>query len=159
MNPTIVGLVGNAGAGKDTAAEVFFRAGYQRAAFADPIKTIAVQHYGWNGVKDERGRKLLQDLGMAGREFDPEVWIRHMRWSNPIRYGKPCVITDVRFENEAQWIRRQKGKLVRIVRPDIVQIQHVSETEQKSIACHYEIVNAGTVQDLHKVVEDLILSL
>jgi len=155
----IIGLVGNAGAGKDTAAEVFFRAGYQRAAFADPIKTIAVQHYGWNGVKDERGRKLLQDIGMAGREFDPEVWIRHMRWSNPIRYGKPCVITDVRFENEAQWIRRQGGKLVRIVRSDIPVIEHVSETEQKNIACHYEIVNNGTVQDLHTTIEDLIIQL
>lgn len=158
MSP-IIGLVGNAGAGKDTAAEVFFRAGYQRAAFADPIKTIAVQHYGWDGVKDERGRKLLQDLGMAGREFDREVWIRHMRWSNPIRYGKPCVITDVRFENEAQWIRRQGGKLVRIIRADIPVIQHVSETEQKSIACHYEIVNNGTVQDLHTLIEDLIIQL
>lgn len=158
MSP-IIGLVGNAGAGKDTAAEVFFRAGYQRAAFADPIKTIAVQHYGWDGVKDERGRKLLQDLGMAGRLYDPEVWIRHMRWSNPIRYGKPCVITDVRFENEAQWIRRQGGKLVRILRPYIPVIQHVSETEQKSIACHYEIINGGTVQDLHIIIENLILSL
>ena len=159
MNTKLIGLVGNARVGKDTAAEVFFRAGFERAAFADPIKALAVQHFGWHGVKDERGRKLLQDLGMAGREFDSEVWIRHMRWSNPIRYGKPCVITDVRFENEAQWIQRQGGKLVRIIRPDIPVIQHVSETEQKKIACHYEIVNAGTVQDLHALVEDLINSL
>jgi hypothetical protein len=159
MNTQLIGLVGNAGVGKDTAAEVFFRAGFDRVAFADPIKMLAVQHFGWNGVKDERGRKLLQDIGMAGRAYDPDNWIRHMRWRNPIRYGKPAIITDVRFENEAQWIRRQGGKLVKIVRPDIPVLQHLSETEQKSIACHYEVVNAGTVQDLHTLVEELIAQL
>lgn len=158
MTP-IVGLVGPAGAGKDTAAEVFFRAGYERVAFADPIKTIAVQFFGWNGVKNERGRKLLQDIGMAGRAYDPECWLRHMRWSNPIRYKKPTVITDVRFENEAQWILRNGGTLVRIIRPDLTVGEHVSETEQKKIACQYEILNASTVQDLHTTIENLILSL
>lgn len=159
MNTKLIGLVGNAGVGKDTAAEALFRAGYERIAFADPIKNLAFQHFGWNRLKDERGRKLLQDIGMAGREYDPETWIRHLRWSNPIRYGKPAVITDVRFENEAQWIRRQGGKLIRIVRPDIPVLQHVSETEQKSIACHYEVINSGTVQDLHTLVEELIAQL
>jgi hypothetical protein len=155
MTP-IIGLVGPAGSGKDTAAEVFFRAGYERVAFADPIKGIAVQYFGWNGQKDDRGRKLLQDIGMAGRAYDPECWLRHMRWSNPVRYKKPAVITDVRFENEAQWIRRNGGKLVRIIRPELTVGEHISETEQKNIACHHEIYNSGSVQDLHINIEQLI---
>lgn len=151
----LVGLVGLAGSGKNTAAEVLVKAGYKEAAFADPIKQIAMQ-MGWTGEKTGSGRKLLQDIGMAGREYNPNVWIDILKWCNPIRFGAPTVITDVRFENEADWIRRAGGKLIRIVRPSIEQGTHASETEQNGIHVHWSVLNDGSVADLHIQIESIL---
>jgi len=70
----IIGITGKAGSGKSTVAAClmaelrnrFYPA--RRLAFADPLKSICRQ-MGWNGVKDKRGRRLLQIIGTeAGRE-------------------------------------------------------------------------------------------
>lgn len=42
--------------------------------FADGLKGIA-KDIGWDGCKDNRGRKLLQDLGRIGREYSIDVWV------------------------------------------------------------------------------------
>jgi hypothetical protein len=155
MKPKLIGLVGLAGAGKNTAADVFIRAGYQDVAFADEIKRIARQ-MGWTGEKTGTGRELLQNIGMAGRAYDPNVWINIVKWCNPIRFGAPTVITDVRFQNEADWIKRAGGLLIRIVRPSIEQGTHASETEQNSIQVDGSVINDGSVAELHIRIEKLL---
>ena len=67
-------LSGKAGAGKDTCGEYLVSLGYKRYAFADELKEIA-RELGWNGEKDEKGRTFLQELGSAGRNYDPDMWI------------------------------------------------------------------------------------
>jgi len=155
MKPKLIGLVGIAGSGKNTAAEVFTNAGYQEASFAQPVKQIAMQ-MGWTGEKTGAGRALLQDIGMAGRKYNPNVWVDCMKWCNPVRFGAPTVITDVRFQNEADWIKRAGGMLIRIVRPNIEQGTHVSETEQNSIQVDYNVINDGSVTELHIKIEKLL---
>lgn len=155
MKVNLIGLVGIAGSGKNTAAEVFVKAGYQEASFAQPVKQIAMQ-MGWTGEKTGAGRALLQDIGMAGRKYNPNVWIDIMKWCNPVRFGAPTVITDVRFENEADWIRRAGGKLIRIVRPNIEQGTHISETEQNGMQVNWSVLNDGSVADLHIQIETIL---
>ena len=65
----VITFSGKAEHGKDTTAELvkkqFEEAGSKVLIIhmADYLKFIAMKYFGWNGEKDEAGRKLLQWLG------------------------------------------------------------------------------------------------
>lgn len=131
----LIGLIGQAGSGKDTVARILrdqwarqHTAGVQ-LAFADPVRELAVAFLRSFGVRDPRRlvtdpelknividsvglspRRIMQTLGTdwahpyAGRD----VWIRSMeiRLHDAARAGmRHVVISDVRFELEADWLR------------------------------------------------------
>ena len=148
MKPSIIGFIGLAGSGKDTAAQALINNGYRRVAFADHIKFVAGQ-CGWDGAKDERGRKLLQDIGMALRAYDEDTWVNCVQDSNAFRFNHNLVITDVRFLNEAKFVKRNNGIVIRIVRPGQVAENHESELKQSEVPADYEVANDGSVEDLH----------
>ena len=150
-----IGLIGLAGSGKDTAAAALYDiAGYKRVAFADKLKMIAFC-VGWDGYKDERGRALLQDLGMAARRYNPDVWVNDI--DSLLEPGETgLVFTDVRFQNEADYVRSNGGIIVRIVRPGIIAENHESELKQCEIPADIEIVNDGTIEDLHNKIRAII---
>ena len=152
-----IGLIGLAGSGKDTAAIGLVANGWMREAFADHLKLLAVD-FGWNGIKDAKGRKLLQDLGMAAREYNPDFWIDRaqntMRMQLKYRELWPRVWTDVRFQNEADFVRNRGGIIIRINRPEIIAEKHESELKHSGIAADYQVDNIGTIQELRdKVLE------
>ncbi len=96
----LVLLSGKAGSGKDTAGDYLVsRYGFRKYAFADRLKEIAFL-LGWDGRKDDRGRKLLQDLGTVGRAYDPCVWIRFVLDGISSDRPERVVITDCRYANE-----------------------------------------------------------
>lgn len=151
-----IGLIGLAGSGKDTAAEALGEFGYWKAAFANHLKQLAYE-FGWDGKKDERGRALLQDLGMAARKYNPRFWIEQLTWPIKSRaHNLPQVFTDVRFQNEADYVRSIGGIIVRIVRPGIISGNHESELKQSEIPADIEIVNDGTIEDLHNKIRAII---
>jgi hypothetical protein len=150
-----IGLIGLAGSGKDTAAKALIKLGYYRMAFADELKQLAFE-FGWNGEKDEDGRRLLQELGMIGRRYSPNIWIKHVAYRIAPK-GPPIVFTDVRFQNEADFVRSKGGIIVRIVRPGIISGNHESELKQSEVAADIEIVNDGSIEDLHNKIRNITL--
>jgi hypothetical protein len=140
-----IGLIGFAGAGKDTAALALMDRGWKRVAFADALKGRAL-YLGWDGRKDARGRRLLCALGMAMRAYEPEHWIHHARAA---MRGRPCVFTDVRFQNEADFIRAEGGIIVRVVREGLEIGEHESEAGQLAIRSDQSILNNGSIEGLH----------
>ncbi len=78
----VVMLSGRAGTGKTTSAK-YLNSLAQRDklesevySFGFPLKQVA-KIMGWDGKKDERGRKLLQDLGTeVGRTYDEDMWCK-----------------------------------------------------------------------------------
>lgn len=80
----IILISGKAGSGKDTAAGIIkdnmITDGISEkriliAHFADLLKYIASKFFGWDGVKDENGRTLLQYLGTdVIRKKDKNFW-------------------------------------------------------------------------------------
>jgi hypothetical protein len=152
-----IGLIGLAGSGKDTAAEALVELGYWKNAFAAHLKDLAYG-FGWDGKKDERGRALLQDLGMAARKYNPNFWIEQIPWPTKASRGSrwPQVYTDVRFQNEADHVREHGGIIVRIVRPEIISGEHESELKQCEVAADIEVVNDGSIEDLHNKIRNLI---
>lgn len=145
LNKTI-GITGLAGAGKTYAATWFkLRTGGEIWSFAAEIKRIAAT-MGWNGEKDTRGRKLLQDLGSIGREYDRQCWVSRMPTDRAV------IIDDVRYINEAAAIRSVCGIIIRIERPGLTPMNHSSETEQRNIVADYTLIND---QELEEELETL----
>jgi dephospho-CoA kinase len=151
-----IGLIGLAGSGKDTAAKALYSLGYMRYAFADRVKNLAWR-FGWDGNKDERGRALLQNIGMAGRQYDPATWIKYVELMIEHETDPELIVfTDVRFQNEADYIRSKGGIIVRIVRPGQIAEKHESELKQCEVAADIEVVNDGSIEDLHNKIRNLI---
>ena len=145
LNPRLIGLAGYAGSGKDTAADVLVGLGYQRRAFAGALKDLATR-IGWDGQKDDAGRKLLQELGVGARDIlGADVWVNALMAT----LEGPSVICDVRFPNEVAAIADHGGITLRIVRPGVgPALGHVSETALDDLELP-TVVNDGDVFDLH----------
>jgi hypothetical protein len=105
-------------------------------SFAEPVKKIAVEQFGWNGLKDDKGRKLLQLIGTdVGRGYNEAIWINIAlkKYNDIKKQNNLIVIDDVRFLNEAKFIKENKGILVRVNGKNNQTGQHKSETEMDSI--------------------------
>jgi hypothetical protein len=169
----LVGLCGFAQSGKDTLAAMMIRHnGFERRAFADPMRTILykmnpfvityddggmpnikrvqtlVDSFGWEyAKKHSEVRELLQRLGTEGGRnlLGENVWVDAL-FKEPY---KNLVITDVRFKNVAEAIHKRGGKIIRIIREGVNAVNaHFSEhaySEQD-----YTIINDGTIFDLHE---------
>lgn len=150
--PRLVGIAGYAGSGKDTAADVLVELGWERMAFAGALKDLA-SRIGWDGRKDDPGRRLLQDLGVGCRDvLGADVWVNALMGSLPER----AVIVDVRFPNEVAAIHDHGGLVVRVVRTGVAPANgHVSEIALDHLELP-TVVNDGPVNLLHLRLLDLL---
>lgn len=141
-NKVNIGLIGLAGSGKDTVADMLKDIGYTKVSFATELKKVCLG-LGWNGEKDSSGRKLLQDVGMALRNYDDNTWVNATHKKLEREYAN--VFSDVRFDNEAKYIKNKlHGIIVRIVRPSLEMTEthlHISEYGQKEIPVDHTIIN------------------
>lgn len=150
----ILGLMGYAGAGKDAFASVLVNEmGFKRVAFADPVRRAAY-NTGWDGKKDDAGRRRLQEIGMHFRELDQDYWlnraIREMAQLMTEGHER-FVFTDCRFPNEVEAIRELGGKLLRIKRDGVGPVnEHVSEVATVEVTPDGWIENNGTLSDLRE---------
>ena len=168
----IIGLSGYARSGKDTVAETLIREfGFERVAFADPIREILyamnphvggerlvpiVDSYGWDVAKSKQeARELFQSLGYAARQnINPNVWI--MAAFGKMRKDKNYVIADVRFRNEANAIREFGGQVWRVERPGVEAVNgHVSEWEMDGYDFDHGLSNDGTLEQLEYMVKTI----
>lgn len=178
--PVLVGIVGYAQVGKDTAGAAFERCGYQRVGFADRLKALA---YALNplievskglpvryadivdtmGMEEAKrrfpgSRQFLKDLGGGCRHHLAEdIWVR-IALENVLPL---TVVTDVRFLNEAIAIRAAavdmngRAAIVRVTRPGYGP-ESDFEKEVALIPHDVEMVNAGTIADLNTTVRNYL---
>lgn len=149
MKKILIGLTGPARCGKDTAAGFLIEQGFNRVSFADPLRdavSAILREPGsalfGDATKDTpirpwwpkhvTPRLLLQAIGTQGvRNYvDPRFWI----WLAEEKYDAslaPVVVTDVRFLEEAEWVREKGGQIWRILRNTRAEItgiaNHASE--------------------------------
>lgn len=143
----ILGLTGVARSGKSTVASYLVRHhGFVEHSFAAPIRAFVAHILGTDLAGLEAGkerevpwlgagvtpRRMMQ---LAGTEFGrqmvhDQLWVRSclMRAQADVNAGRSVVISDVRFDNEAEAIRRVGGAVWRIERPGAgVAGSHASE--------------------------------
>lgn len=163
----LIGISGYARSGKDTAAKALTDIGWTRKAFADALKRdagLALRNSllagNFNPPQDEVApwftdpsmketyRPFLVEYGRAMRALRPEYWIA--RLALEIGPDSCYVITDVRYANEAEWIRRHGGKVVEIVRPGVGPANAEEDMSMRTFTPDLHIYNNGTVEKLRE---------
>lgn len=170
--PNIIGIAGRARSGKDTVAEFILASiGGYRYSFADPIRAMLVplgvdmtDPY-WQARKEEvipalgvSPRRMMQTLGTEwGRQLiHSDLWLL-MAQQRLINHGPGMIIPDVRFENEAAWVRRHGGMIIHILRPNSKEVEaHASENGVEIMPSDAQLFNTGTLEDLQLVVRELL---
>lgn len=147
----LVGITGYAGSGKDTAAWALVTRGWRRVGIADAVKRLALE-LGWSGIKDDApsGRPFLVALGDGvRRECGQGAWLGAVGATIDAAPGARWVIPDVRYGDEAAWVRGRGGAILRIDRPGCEPMRRYrSECSVSGLRPDVIIVNASSPEDL-----------
>lgn len=135
----VIGITGLIGSGKDTVARVFELHGYKKLSFADSLKDCVSAIFGWDrkklegeNPKDRRFRNtldpfwtkkfgftvtpryIMQYFGteVCREHFLKDIWIASLE----NKLEDKNVITDVRFQNEYDFVKSNGGSIIRVVR-------------------------------------------
>ncbi len=176
----VIGLVGRMRSGKSTAADVLVsHLGFVEKYFAEPLKTTIAylfrmsreQLYSQEGKEagddryDASPRIVMQWFGQTVRNRFPGVW--EMRLKEAViedRSGRPIVVSDIRYNAEAEAVRELGGIIIKIVRPEQTSLWektkqlfdrgrwHKSERGIRKDLVDIVIINDGTLSDLKKTV-------
>lgn len=137
--------------------------------FAFGVKQSA-EFMGWDKNKDEKGRQLLIDVGMAGRKYDPDLWCKTtFKYIIPEASGFPfdfVLVDDCRFENEINYVKNDwtyQTFTVRVISPDreclkgTPQYDDISETSlTNEMDYNYYILNLFSLEELKERAEQII---
>lgn len=182
----LIGLTGPAGCGKDTVARFLCDTQeFRQISLAEPIKLGIVAMFGIpmeyltdRELKEQplkilggkSPRQVMQTLGTewAREMVDEDIWIniaqQQIDYNNQLTaannlYLRGIVISDIRFESEAKWLRDQGGELWHIRRtnnPHAVNTNHESEKQVKPLCSEPFIVNHGSIDQLHDQIAQLM---
>lgn len=140
----LIGLSGKAGQGKDAIyTEVLRPRGWRRWAFAHPVKAAGVGFgFSMADILEKKPRHVREWLQRYGTEehrdkYNADFWILEADyWLRILERDigvQKVVFTDVRFPNEASWVKKKGGSLIRVTGRDYPltgtpAAQHISET-------------------------------
>lgn len=200
----IIGICGFIGSGKDTVADYLVtKYDFRRESFAGSLKDAVASVFGWDrqmleGLTPEARlwreqtdtwwterlgrmvtpRLMLQLWGteVCRRGFHDDIWTASVE-AKLLKTAQHVVISDCRFPNEVESIRRMGGKIVRVVRGDnpswyetaldanlgdplarkrLEELGiHASETSWVGTKFDAEIHNNGTLEDLYQASQNL----
>jgi hypothetical protein len=167
----IIGICGLIGAGKDTAADYLVNwHEFRRDSFAATLKDAVSAVFGWDrellegrtkaarewreqidtwwanrlDMPDLTPRWVLQYWGtdVFRNHFHQDIWIASLE--NKLRQTRDnVVISDCRFLNEVESIRRIGGRVIRIVRGQDPEWFHLARTSPQNMLDRYPGVHAS----------------
>lgn len=176
--PLFIGLAGPAGSGKDSVRSVLeLQHEFAGISFADPMRDMIRTLLVSTGSSDEyitrrdlkekpipglgvSYRHMAQTLGTEwGRQcLHAEFWLRTAHNTLAFLRGqgyRNFVISDVRFANEAEWVRNRGGEIWLLDRPGTAPVrEHVSEA--MPFTADRIIHNHGRISDLQRTVFDAL---
>lgn len=158
-----------------------------RYALADPIRAAVFAMLGLDTLSDRLAlmndkdkdleyvgtspRALMQEIGGGLRSsISEDIWIRFLEhFANeslsleeefrPEDDDDPLyiIVPDVRYNNEAKFIKNNDGIVVHVVRPDVESVrEHQSEAGIDFRYVDHRIENNGTLEDLKQKTKQLI---
>lgn len=165
----VILLSGKAEHGKTTAAEQIVNK-LKNAKIVPLAKKMKEQAMmiGWDGKKDEKGRKLLQEISWPIKHYHG-VDI-YAKWCYEQALGLDyLIVDDCRMMAEVDYFKKLLSentiddlKIIRIVRPNYTssltpeQLKDVSETELDNYNFDYYVINDETPEELGLKMLDII---
>lgn len=178
MKPILIGLAGRARSGKDTAAQhLVNQHGFQSYAFADPMRDglmhiLNLSPCDFEGDQKEQPlprlgrspRELMQSLGTEwGRNsVHPELWLLLAEQNLDLLArthdnARGFVVSDLRFDNEAAFIRRRGGVVVHMDRIAAIPVnQHSSENGIRRALGDLWLPNDGPFDELFQNLNHIV---
>ena len=184
---TILMLSGWAGSGKDAAAMLLEEEmGWQRVAFADPLKTTVAEITGlpselfFSAAKDlplppgtvcplypsaRTPREILLQHAVRERAVDPDIYARTTVQKILESPQKKWVISDWRYQREwaflVRCVRSSVGARAciiraRVLRPGVVPSADLTEHDLDHAPMDLVIHNAGTISDLRDALRSVL---
>ncbi|MDQ3273756.1 MAG: deoxynucleotide monophosphate kinase [Actinomycetota bacterium] len=170
--PKVIGIAGKARTGKNTMAN-FIEAqygGYQYS-MAAPIRRMLKAGLNvdmddpWWAERKEKNipaigkspRQLMQTLGTEwGRQLiEPSIWIT-LALDVLRKRGPGMIVPDIRFENEAAWVRKMGGTVIHLSRKNAPGINpHVSENALLSAPSDIQFYNDAGLEEMQHAVSKL----
>lgn len=163
----LIGLTGKAGSGKDTFAGFLNKhINFEPYSFAGPLKDACCGLFGWTRHQIDHDREFKEAIDprwgfsprkamqLMGTEYGrqmlrQDLWIHmaQVRLNETRKDG--LLVTDVRFENEAKWIRENNGILIHMLRPDMPEVAaHASEAGVEFVDGDLIVSNSGSFDNL-----------
>lgn len=179
----IIGLLGKKGSGKTTVENYLHEKwNYHRLAFADALKKTILLWYPQlteNHLHDQElkemkleslggksPRQLMQSIGteLVRQQWDEEIWVNIVKRKigQLKETNQNIVVSDVRMENEfdmlSQFNMSEKVIFLRIHRDDrqVKYDSHSTENQQMESPLIVEIDNNGSLEDLHRAIDEII---
>lgn len=166
----LIGIAGPAGSGKNTVADIIAdQHDCVQYSFAAPLKQmlqlgLGLTRHDTDGYRKEQvhpvygksTRQMMQTLGTEwGRNMvHPDIWVMatadYCTALHKENQRLAIVLTDVRFNNEADWVRNQGGIIIHLSRPSAAPVaEHASEKPVNYIEdVDFIIHNDGDLDDL-----------
>jgi len=177
----IIGIAGRAMVGKDTFAKMIaeelnkeFYPPFLLMAFANELKIKCQKDFDldyeqlWGKEKESidnrykklnedsywTGREIMQAYGQFFRSIDYDFWVKFLFRLIEEKEYKNVIITDIRYKNEANAIKRNDGYLIKINRNVLKEIHgnnHVSETDLNNYNnFDFNIINDKSLDELKR---------
>jgi hypothetical protein len=163
IGPSVLGITGQAGSGKTTAADYLVSNGWKRVKMAGPLKDMMraiglTDRHIEGDLKEvpcdllcgKTPRHAMQTIGTEwGRNLvGSNIWVNiaRSRILDAMQHGYNVVVDDVRFANEAETIRGLGGLVLSPSRCDMPASNHASE---KPVDADLHYKNSGTIAELH----------
>ena len=163
----IIGIIGVAGSGKDTAADYLVsKYGFTKVSFAAILKNmLSVAGLPEPSNRDDKEkivegfdftwREAAQTLGTEwGRSLDENIWVKLTMAS--LEDGKNYVFSDVRFDNEAKAIYEAGGSNILLLGRSVDlgnNSTHASEQGVSKELIQYYIINKLDIEGFHKSID------
>lgn len=198
----LIAITGFRNAGKDTIADYLVKKyGYTKLSFAGAVKDVASVVFDWDrdmlegstvesrlkreivdewwskrlGIKNLTPRWVLQNFGteLFRNHFHDEIWIANLE-RKIMKYDK-VVITDCRFPNEYDMVKKYDGTIISVFRDDVPEwfndIKNDTIKHPPCISGHelhssdwlwikfntdFTVYNNSTLNNLYEQVDDII---
>jgi len=173
----IIGIAGEAGSGKGTAADVLIARGFVRGKFANALKAMLRTLLNYRGVTNEdiermiegdlkelphpalngkSPRYVMQSLGQWGREaIENDFWVDVEFDANS--NATDLLFDDLRHDNEEAAIVERRGVVLQLVGRGGIDSDHISEQFKPKNAT--VIDNSGTIEELQDKVSRFAIDL
>lgn len=180
----LIGLIGNAGSGKDTMADYLVKNyGFEKLSFGKILKDVVSIIFNWNRKLLEGDnlesrifretediwwseqlkfkvtpRKILQKIGteLFRNNFNDNIWILSLirKINDKINSKKNIIITDIRFNNEYEYLKNLNFLFVKISNNNIKNLNHSSESYINDFKYDYLIENNSSLKNYYNLIEN-----